>query len=150
MRSGRMRARFTLNHAGLLIALGAAFWGNPDNEELRLKLYVGESSDAAYRMDGSRTWLGEEIKLERIKTDTYEDGSPMQYYASLLVGDKPVEICVNHPYSSGMSESIYLVSSGDGNCVLQIVREPWRYFALAGIIMMIAGAFMMFIKGPKS
>ena len=149
-RSGRMRVRFTLNHAGLLLALGAAFWGNPDNEELRMKLYVGETSDVAYRMDGGKTWLDKEIKLERIRTDIYEDGSPMQHSASLLIGDKPVEISVNHPYSSGMSENIYLASMGDGNCVLQIVREPWRYFALSGIIMMITGAFLMFIKGPKS
>lgn len=149
-RSGMMRVRFVLNHAGLLLALGAAFWGNPDNEELRMKLYVGEASDVAYRMDGGKTCLDKEIKLERIKTDIYEDGSPMQYSASLLIGDKPVEISVNHPFSSGMAENIYLVSVGDGNCVLQIVREPWRYFALAGIIMMIAGAFLMFIKGPKS
>ena len=149
-RKGRGRVRFVLNHAGLLLPLGAAFWGNPDNEELRMKLYVGETSEVAYRMDGGRTWLGKEIKLERIKTDTYEDGSPMQHSASLLIGDKPVEISVNHPYSSGMSENIYLASMGDGNCVLQIVREPWRYFALAGIVMMIAGAFLMFIKGPKS
>jgi hypothetical protein len=62
---------------------------------------------------------------------------------------KQVSISVNHPYSVNMGEAIYLASLSEGSCVLQIVREPWRYFALAGIILMLAGAFMLFIKGPR-
>jgi uncharacterized membrane protein HdeD (DUF308 family) len=37
---------------------------------------------------------------------------------------------------------------GTMNCVLQIVREPWRHTALAGILLMIAGALLLFIQGP--
>ena len=46
-------------------------------------------------------------------------------------------------------EDIYLVGVSEGSCVLQIVREPWRYFALAGVIMMLAGAFLLFVNGPN-
>jgi hypothetical protein len=65
--------------------------------------------------------------------------------------EKIVSITVNDPYSVGFGEDIYLVSVNKDNnyCILQIVREPWRYFALAGIVMLIAGAFMLFIKGPR-
>jgi uncharacterized membrane protein HdeD (DUF308 family) len=32
---------------------------------------------------------------------------------------------------------------------MQVMREAWRYFTLTGILMLIAGAFMLFIKGPE-
>ena len=45
----------------------------------------------------------------------------------------------------------YVFSAGEESnwCVMQIVREPWKYWAFAGIIMMLAGAFLLFIQGPK-
>ena len=148
--NGKVRLRFVLNHAGLLLALGAAFWGNPDNEQLRMKLETDQISREAYRMDGSSTWLKDEIQLVDLDCQTYENGAPMQYSADIKVGETLVELKVNHPYSSGLGDNIYLTSVGDGHCVLEIVHEPWKYFALAGIIMMIAGAFLLFFKGPLS
>ena len=56
---------------------------------------------------------------------------------------------VNHPYSVKFGEDLYLSSVSENSCVLQIVKEPWRYFALAGIILILAGAFMLFINGPR-
>jgi hypothetical protein len=74
----------------------------------------------------------------------------MQYTAIVSIDNQIHKIQVNHPLSRGIGEDIYLVSTGDGYCVLEIVCEPWKYFALAGIIMMIAGAVILFIKGPRS
>ena len=147
-RTGRIRIRFALNHAGLLIAVGSAFWGNPDNGQMRMKLQIGQSSREAYRMDGSLSWLEDEIGLVSLDCQTYENGAPMQYAAVIRIGDENHELKVNHPYSSGLSENIYLTSVGEGECVLEIVYEPWKYFALAGILMMLAGAFLLFFKGP--
>ena len=147
-RTGRLRVRFALNHAGLLIAVGSAFWGSPDSEQMRMKLETGQSSREAYRMDGSLAWLEDEIGLISLDCQTYENGVPMQYSAVISVGGESHEIKVNHPYSSGLSENIYLTSVGEGDCVLEIVYEPWKYFALAGILMMLAGAFLLFFKGP--
>ena len=31
---------------------------------------------------------------------------------------------------------------------MQIVREPWRGLTLAGIVMLLLGAFMLFVAGP--
>ena len=56
---------------------------------------------------------------------------------------------VNRPYGVRFGQDIYLASVSEDSCVLQIVREPWRYFALAGIIMLLAGAFLLFINGPR-
>lgn len=147
--SGRIRWHFVLHHAGLLIAIGSAFWGSPDNQELRMALSEGETSRTAYHMDGQSYILEDEISLISIKCERYEDGRPMQYTATVSIDNQPFDIKVNHPLSRGISEDIYLASAEDDYCILQIVREPWKYFALTGIIMMIAGAVLLFIKGPK-
>ena len=79
-----------------------------------------------------------------------DDGKPIHYEALVSVnGCDPVALTVNHPYSLKFGQDIYLASVSDDSCVLQIVREPWRYFALSGIVMMLAGAFLLFINGPR-
>lgn len=147
--SGKIRYHFVLHHAGLLIAIGSAFWGYPDNQQLRMALAEGETSRIAYHMDGKRTTLEEDITLLDIECEKYDDGRPMQYTATISIDDQTHEIKVNHPLSRGISEDIYLVSAEEDRCILQLIREPWKYFALAGIIMMIAGSVILFIKGPR-
>lgn len=149
---GVVRWRFLLLHAGLLLALGSGFWGAPDSCELRLAMEPLEKSDRAFRSDGSVTGLGYELQLTALSVETDDAGVPLHYEAQVSVdGAAPASITVNDPYSVGFGKDIYLVSvNKDKNyCILQIVREPWRYFALAGIVMLIAGAFMLFIKGPR-
>ena len=147
---GVIRWRFLFIHAGLLLAIGSAFWGTPDSSESRLKLMRGETSPHAFELDGTRRTLDYEISLTDFKADYAEDGKPVHYEAIITIdGDKSAIVTVNHPYSVRPGEDIYLTSVSQTGCVLQIVREPWRYFALAGIIMLFVGAFMMFIKGPR-
>jgi hypothetical protein len=35
-------------------------------------------------------------------------------------------------------------------CILEIVREPWKYLTVAGIVMLLAGALLLFIGGPDN
>lgn len=147
---GKIRWRFLLIHAGLLLAVGAGFWGTPDSSELRLALNRGEEAETAYEMDGNLTGLGYKISMKDYDVEYSDEGVPSAYHAILAVdGVDPVTLSVNDPYSVNLGEDIYLASVSDEFCILQIVREPWKYFALAGILMLIAGAFMLFIKGPK-
>ena len=148
--SGRIRWRFLLIHAGFLIALGSAFWGAPDAYELRVQLQKGQTSQVAYEMNGSTRGLGYEIELKDCNTEYSMSGMPTYHVAVIsLDGEEDVSITVNHPYRVRYGEDIYLTSlSEDGRCVLQIVHEPWKYFAIAGIIMLIVGALMLFFKGP--
>lgn len=147
---GVIRWRFLLLHAGLLLAVGAGFWGAPDSSELRMALGRGEVAETAYKLDGDVTGLGYSVKMVDYTVEYSESGAPSLYEAKISIdGDEPVVLSVNDPYSVALGEDIYLASVSDGFCVLQIVREPWRYFALAGIMMLLAGAFMLFIKGPR-
>ena len=148
--SGKIRWRFLLIHAGLLLALGAGYWGSPDSNELRVKLNRGQITRQAYSLDGRNSTLDYEIELKDFFTEFSSSGMPSHYEAVIAVdGGADVKLTVNHPYNVQFGEDIYLASLSDGACVLQIVREPWRCFALAGIVMLILGAFMLFIKGPS-
>lgn len=147
---GVIRWRFLLLHLGLLLAVGSGFWGAPDSNEYRVRLYVDEASREAVTLESERVVLPFEISLMDVDTEYSVDGKPSHYEALISVnGQEPVTLMVNHPYGVKFGQDIYLASVSEDSCVLQIVREPWRYFALAGIIMMLAGAFLLFINGPR-
>ena len=147
---GVIRWRFLLVHLGLLLALGSGFWGSPDSTEMRVALNKGDTVQKAYRMDGSLSVLGYEINLIDYQIDTSAGGKPLHYEAIVSINnEEPVKITVNHPLAVRFGEDIYLASVSQGGCVFQVVREPWRYFALVGILMLLAGAFLLFIKGPR-
>lgn len=147
---GVIRWRFLLIHAGFLLASGAGFWGSPDSSEMRVKLGKGETAREAYRLDGGTGILSYELELKDFTLKYGMDGKPAHYEAVICVdGEAPVCILVNHPYNVKFGEDIYLASVSESGCIFQIVREPWRYFAIVGILMLIAGAFMLFLKGPR-
>lgn len=151
------RIRFKLLHAGLLLAAASAFWGAPDTQTYRVRLHRHSENikpvpmTEAYRMDGSRVWLDYNICLDDFVYETSDSGVPVAYNAYVTIDGKPVELRVNHPYSRRFGEDIYLTGYDDvsGSCVLQVVYEPWKYTALAGIFMMLAGALLLFLKGPQ-
>lgn len=147
---GKVRWRFILLHAGLLLALGAGFWGSPDSYELRLGMAKGEETREAARLDGSIEVLPYQVCLTDYAVEISDDGKPYHYEAVITIDDgNPIHLTVNHPYKLNFGMDVYLVGISDAGCVLQVVYEPWRYFAFAGIILLIAGAVLLFIKGPE-
>ena len=95
-------------------------------------------------MEGKHFYLDYDLQLTGFDADYYQNGMPKSYVAEE----------VNHPYEYKFGEDIYLVSYDTRSdkpqyCVLQIVRQPWKYIQLIGIIMTIAGAVGMFIGGPQ-
>ena len=147
---GEIRWRFLLLHAGLLLAVGAGFWGSPDSNEYRIKLSIDEPTREAYKIDGNKHILSYELSLTDLDIQYSEEGKMIDYKVFISIDrSAPVQVAVNHPYGVRVGEDIYLASVSERACVLQIVREPWRYFALAGILMMLAGAFLLFIHGPQ-
>ena len=172
-----IRWRFLLIHLGLMIAVGAGMLGSADSWEARVKLHIGETSREVYLENGRCRVLPYELQLIDFHTEIAHDGVASHYEANIVVApvdylkdftspsgvqknsypDSTSNVCsygslyklsVNHPCTPRFGENIYLSSISDDYCVLQVVHEPWRHIMLAGIIMLIIGAFMLFIKGP--
>ena len=152
-RLGQIRWRFLFNHLGILLAVSSAFWGAPDTEVLRMRVFQNLPVREAMKMDGTLTRLPYEITLDKFDIHTYSNGVPSMYEAMLMVDGKPVVLKVNEPYSVSFGRDLYLVgfdgANNDDNCILQLVYEPWRYAAMAGIELMLIGAFLLFATGPR-
>ena len=151
-RLGAIRWRFLFLHVGLLMTIGFAYWGAPDTTEYRMQAFRNVPVSEAYDSDGKVKWLDYSLTLEDFSVSYGTDGVPSDYMAVVSVDNEKAELRVNHPYSLGFGEDLYLTSydSAAGEyCILQIVREPWRYGALAGIVIMLIGALMLFIGGPR-
>ncbi len=152
---GGIRWRFTLLHVGLIVALGAGFWGAPDREQLRMALVENKPTETAYHINGTATRLDHAITLRSLNAEYNESGIPTYFDATLEIENESVTLRVNHPYNKTLSEKIYLVSvgqspdNGSPYCVVEIVREPWQWLSLAGIVMLLASAVMLFIRGPR-
>lgn len=150
-----IRWRFTLLHVGLIVALGAGFWGAPDREQLRIALVENKPTETAYHINGTATRLDHAITLRSLNAEYNDSGMPTYFDATLEIENESVTLRVNHPYNKTLSEKIYLVSVGQSPdnglpyCIVEIVREPWQWLSLAGIVMLLAGAVMLFIRGPR-
>lgn len=82
------------------------------------------------------------------------NGAPTHYEAEIMVDGKKAMLMVNHPYNRTLAEKIYLVSfgktlMGESYAVVEIVKEPWQWMTATGIIMLIVGAVLLFIQGPR-
>ena len=148
-----VRWRFCLTHIGLLLALGAGFWGAPDREQLRTPVHRFPSGEA-YTMEGEERRLPYTLELKDFRIEHSENGTPTHYEAQLMVDDAMVTLRVNHPYARTISEKIYLVSfsttpSGEQYAIVEIVSEPWQWLSATGILMLLAGAMLLFVQGPR-
>lgn len=151
----KAKMRFLLNHIGLWLALFAGFFGSSDVLITRIPLYAGKTAQESYSMDGSVYHLDYEMELHSFNMEYYPNGMPSRFAADIRIGDQSTVLEVNHPYNYRFGEDIYLTgydTRNNGNsqyCVLQIVRQPWKYITVVGILMMLAGAILLFINGPK-
>lgn len=150
-----IRGRFLLNHVGLWLALFAGFFGSSDTQVLRIPLYKGEPAREAYDMNGVSYHLDYEMELRSFSVDYYANGRPSRFAAEVRLGDEETILEVNHPYSYRLGEDVYLtgydMTNGNNSnyCILQVVLQPWKYVTVAGILMMLAGAVLLFINGPR-
>lgn len=146
-----IRWRFTLLHLGLILTLGAGFWGAPDRTQLRAILTDERATEIAYHINGTATKLNHAITLRGLNAEYNESGMPTYFDATIEIDNKEATIKVNHPYNRTLSEKIYLVSvdAKASYCIVEIVREPWQWVSLVGIVMLLSGAVMLFIRGPR-
>ncbi|MCI7195703.1 MAG: cytochrome c biogenesis protein ResB [Bacteroides sp.] len=145
--------RFILNHIGVLVALIGCFFGAPDHTVSRA-IVSGEAVHEAVGENGEIVPLPAAMKLEGFNVELDQRGNVRNYRALIDVDGKKVELRVNHPYRISISEDVYLTSYDRDNpepqyCIVEVVRQPWKYLIWAGIVMMMAGGILMFARGKE-
>ena len=153
-RPGRNRRRFVLNHAGLWLALFAGFMGSAEEQTLRIPVFRDRPNNEAVTDEGATIFLPEQLQLTDFTAELYPNGAPRHFYAEITIDGRPARLEVNHPYAASWAEDYYLTSYDSQSeqpryCVVQIVREPLKYLMLAGIVMMLCGACLLFLYGPE-
>ena len=143
--------RFILNHIGVLVALIGCFFGAPDHTVSRA-IVSGEDVHEAVGENGEIVPLPAAMKLDGFNVELDQRGNVRNYMALIDVDGKKVELRVNHPYRISISEDVYLTSYDRDNpepryCIVEVVRQPWKYLTWAGIVMMMAGSVLMFARG---
>ena len=151
------RIRFLLNHCGLFLAIAGGFFGSPDLRQWKTVLSGTETVSEAVDRHGNVTDTGYGMRLSRLHVDEYENGVPMNYEAAISVGEQSgIVLRVNHPYRLSWMDDLYLTGitdygrdgAGTGSCIVEIVRQPWKYAEWTGILMLISGAVLLFLQGP--
>ena len=143
--------RFILNHIGVLVALIGCFFGAPDHTVSRA-IVSGVAVHEAVGENGEIVPLPAAMKLDGFNVELDQRGNVRNYRALIDVDGKKVELRVNHPYRISISEDVYLTSYDRDNpepqyCIVEVVRQPWKYLIWAGIVMMMAGGILMFARG---
>lgn len=155
LRGWRSRpVRFRLIHGGLWLVLFCSFFGGSDLQTLHLVAFRDEPTRQAYSDDRRVHYTDYDVCLQDFRVDVYPNGMPKRFQAVLQIDNEPVTLEVNRPYTPRFGEDVYLSSydvpqgSDTSYCVLQIVRQPWKYGVLAGIVLLLAGSLLLFLQGP--
>lgn len=156
---------FALAHFGLWLAVFAGTFGSADTYKVKLAVYRDKPARIAFEQSGDSFHLPYEIRMDNFEvirsgSDVSDTPGYIRNYEatiSVLKNDEATvyPVRVNHPvvfegdriYLSG-----YDMRLGENTryCVLQIVRQPWEKFILAGILMMLAGFVFLFITGFRA
>ncbi|MDD2293205.1 MAG: cytochrome c biogenesis protein CcsA [Bacteroidales bacterium] len=149
---------FILHHAGMWIAVAAGLLGRADMQEVRLIAERTDYSNSAITASYEASTLPFSVKLDDFTVERYPSGEPSLFRACISIDDSfevtKGTIEVNKPLSY-KGYQLYLSSydsSGGSDspyCILQIVRQPWKWILLAGIVMMLFGAVLSFFRSGK-
>lgn len=145
------RRRFLLVHGGLLLALLGGFAGSADTQEWRLVVRTDEPTTQAVNAAHEQMRLPHALQLKKFEAEFYANGTP-QTYRAMLTTDEPKDIVleVNHPYPLTWMENLYLVDYEHTDhpryCIVQLVRQPWKYIQEAGIWLLLAGSVLLFAQ----
>lgn len=138
---------FLLIHGGLCLALWSGMAGSPDTRIYRVQVSRFEKTDYAYNSQGESFPLPFAMQLKDFRVlRNPSDNSPVQYKAGLDIDGKAVELLVNHPYAFDICTDIYLtdyeqqsLGSNPRYCTVQIVKQPWKWLQLSGILLLALG-----------
>jgi cytochrome c biogenesis protein ResB len=106
------------------------------------------------REEFTQTLLPFGMRMDEFQVDRYQTGEPMEYRAQIILrdanGEQSKTLRVNHPVHF-RGHQLYLMDydtskgSESDYCIVMVTRQPWRWLVLAGILIMLGGAFKTFI-----
>lgn len=143
----RRDGAFACVHLGIWLALFSGMAGAADTSRLHALLAIDEDVSTAYDENGCMLPMNYTMRLQRFAIERNPvNNTVVQFRAWLLVDGEKCELAVNSPHTVSLGEDIYLMSyhlNSQGtdvvDCVIQIVREPWKYVTLLGIILLLLG-----------
>ena len=146
------RLRFILIHGGLLLALLGSFAGAPDTAEWRLPVDKELSTRQAYTPQNGKIYLPHSLQLKDFDVTYYPNGLPQDFRADLLLDQtEDIALSVNHPYALSLTDDLYLVdyehTPEPRFCIVQLVRQPWKYVLGTGIWLLLGGCLLLFVQG---
>ena len=146
-----------LNHLGLFTVLVCATLGSADKQVLEMPLHEGETVSEAVSESGTSYDTGLSVTLNDFVMEVWPSGMPKRFASEVVVRgrsgkDIAAVIEVNKPLKVDgwrMYQYDYDEKAGvEGKTsILQLVKDPWLPFVMAGIFMMLAGAFLMIVTG---
>ena len=152
---------FLLNHAGLFLALACGALGSPDRQDLFMTVTEGTLATTAEDADGAVHTPGISVELHDFIMELYplQPGARMQmpkrFASEITLFDREGKVCdavieVNKPLKAAgwtIYQYDYDAQAGPESriSVLELVRDPWQPFVLAGILMMLCGALCLFL-----
>ena len=139
---------FLLTHGGVWLCLFGGLFGAPDTQEWHVQVSRAEATTTAFDPQGRPHALPYTLQLQDFAIERPSPGqAPTQYVATVLLDGEPVRLSINAPHAVRWSEDLYLLnydrrsSAADVRyCVLQVVRQPWKYILLGGILLLLVGA----------
>ncbi len=146
------RLRFILIHGGLLLALLGSFAGAPDTAEWRLPVDKELPTRQAYTPQNGKIYLPHSLQLKDFDVTYYPNGLPQDFRADLLLDQtEDIALSVNHPYALSLTDDLYLVdyehTPEPRFCIVQLVRQPWKYVLGTGIWLLLGGCLLLFVQG---
>lgn len=146
------RLRFILIHGGLLLALLGSFAGAPDTAEWRLPVDKKRPTRQAYTPQNGKIYLPHSLQLKDFDVTYYPNGLPQDFRADLLLDQtEDIALSVNHPYALSLTDDLYLVdyehTPEPRFCIVQLVRQPWKYVLGTGIWLLLSGCLLLFVQG---
>ncbi len=143
--ASRLFRKFSWAGLGLWIALWSGMLGSADATVTRV---------VVPRQEFTQTLLPFGMRMDEFQVDRYQTGEPMEYRAQIILRDANREqsktLRVNHPVHF-RGHQLYLMDydtskgSESDYCIVMVTRQPWRWLVLAGILIMLGGAFKTFI-----
>lgn len=150
-----------LNHLGLFLALVCGALGSPDRQDLFMTVTEGTLATTAEDADGAVHTPGISVELHDFIMELYplQPGARMQmpkrFASEITLFDREGKVCdavieVNKPLKAAgwtIYQYDYDAQAGPESriSVLELVRDPWQPFVLAGILMMLCGALCLFL-----